>query len=104
MVRVERGEGGPGGSYGNVRVEIEMSGEVAVAFVGILVGVFVLRAMKEDCVIWSEMSEPRESDREENQRSSWALRSPKMRVVEVDRRRLDMFGLNVGGQEVVGGM
>ena len=75
-------------------VEIEMSGEVAVAFVGILVGVFVLRAMKEDCVIWSEMSEPRESDREENQRSSCALRSPKMRVVEVGWRRLDMFGLN----------
>ena len=46
-------------------VEIEMSGEVAVAFVGTLVGVFVLRAMEEDCVIWSEISEPRESDKEE---------------------------------------
>ena len=85
-------------------VEIEMSGEVGVAFVGTLVGVFVLRAMEVDCVIWSDMSEPRESDRDEYQRSSWALRSPKIRVVEVDWRRLDMFGLNEGGHEGGGGM
>ena len=55
-------------------------------------------------MIWSEMSEPRESDKEENRRSSWALRSPRVRVVQVDFRRFDMFGLNEGGQEGVGGM
>ena len=85
-------------------VEIEMSGEDGVPLVGTLVGVFVLRAMEEDCVIWSEMSAPRESDREENQRSSWALKSPKIRVVEVGMRRCDMFGLKEVGQEGAGGM
>ena len=32
-------------------VKTEVSGEVGVAFVGTLVGVFVLRAMEEDYVI-----------------------------------------------------
>ena len=46
---------------------VEMSGEDGVALVGTLnCGGFVLRAMEKDWVIWSEMSEPLGSVREEN--------------------------------------
>ena len=37
-------------------VEIEMSGEDGVPLVGTLVGVFVLRAMEKDCVIWINLN------------------------------------------------
>ena len=68
-------------------VEIEVSGEVGVALVGILVGELEFRAIELDWVIWSAISEPLVSDREEYQRSSWALKSPSMRVVDVLSRR-----------------
>ena len=50
------------------------------------------------------MSAPRLSERVECHRSSWALKSPRISVVVVEFRRLEMSGLYEVGQEDMGGM